>query len=872
MTNLRLAFRALALCILLCCFAQVSGQSNEGNIWYFGEGHGLNFNPGADLVIADANAMATFEGCAIICDDLGEVLFYTNGGGRPNDTPDEPGTIWNRNDGVLYDMNGLEGGGWSSQQSSIIIPVPEQTDRYFLFTMDEGERVVTGTPKRGLSVFEIDMTANGGLGAVVDYREAIVPEVSEGLAVCRHSNGVDYWLALLEPNQIRYNIYQISTLGFFLASSVAAPFPPGFSQANPAPLRFSPDGQHFYAPGALYSFNPGNGQLSDFKLIPNPFSYGVTFSPNSQYLYLYREEYEARRTILRYATKVPAPIETEEVISSYLTPRLGGQMQVAPDGNIYFVEADFFTRQTSVSVINCPNSLTPCVENDVASFPATFFNPVGLPNFTDHFFINNDTFPEIEVIIEATQDSICIGEPSTLTALAAEPGVTYRWSTGASTAAITVDQPGRYGVTVTDGCCNGGATEIELGIPFVVPELSIFGDTLLCQEDFTVLTAVAPDALTLRWSTGDFSPNLFVEESGTYTVTVTNACGRSNTGSVDVRFLDQLRPDFVAEVFDNPCFGDAEGAIELGFEQANPPYTFAWFDNQNNPLGSGSRIENLEVGEYRVDIRPLAEDCVFTYDFLVDQPAALEVLTSVVTTDCGEERGSRLEVQVEGGSPDYRYRYAADSAFVESSSAVLLPGNYIVTVLDANLCEQSSDPITIVASEVLIVELVGPTEPVAQGRPFQLEVRSNRDLSGAQLEWFPADAINCSDCPVVSTSLLEDTDYAVRVSFPDGCTLVAEWSVVADKTRRVYVPNAFSPNQDGQNETLRVYVGDGVNEVRQFRIFSRWGALLHDDPQLAWDGRTKGQPVQNGIYTWMAEVEFLDGEREVFSGDVLLVR
>ena len=157
--------KTLIYLLLLVSFPLLIIAQPETYNWYFGNQYGLNFSSGIPEEITDS-AIRTFEGCAAVSDAEGNILFYTNGGGRDPATGQAPGTIWNRNNEVMYDMSFTEGGGWSSAQSSLIIPKPGQDSVYYLFTMEEAEsNMGDGIPDqplgRGLSYFEVDMRLNG---------------------------------------------------------------------------------------------------------------------------------------------------------------------------------------------------------------------------------------------------------------------------------------------------------------------------------------------------------------------------------------------------------------------------------------------------------------------------------------------------------------------------------------------------------------------------------------------------------------------------------------------------------------------------------------------------------------------------------------
>ena len=97
--------------------------------------------------------------------------------------------------------------------------------------------------------------------------------------------------------------------------------------------------------------------------------------------------------------------------------------------------------------------------------------------------------------------------------------------------------------------------------------------------------------------------------------------------------------------------------------------------------------------------------------------------------------------------------------------------------------------------------------------------------------------------------------------------------------RQVFFPNAFSPNDDGMNDFFLPFDGGDVELVTYCRVFDRWGGNVYEfynfqpnDFSVAWDGTTKGQPANQGVYAWMAEVVFRDGFVQQFEGDVVLIR
>jgi gliding motility-associated-like protein len=96
----------------------------------------------------------------------------------------------------------------------------------------------------------------------------------------------------------------------------------------------------------------------------------------------------------------------------------------------------------------------------------------------------------------------------------------------------------------------------------------------------------------------------------------------------------------------------------------------------------------------------------------------------------------------------------------------------------------------------------------------------------------------------------------------------------------VYIPNIFSPNGDGENDEFTIFADQkAVVNIHYLQVYSRWGELLwerHDFPpndvSLGWDGTFQGLPMNPAVFVYQAELEFIDGRKELFKGDVTLER
>lgn len=466
-------FTTPMLALLLCCLSGIAQK--EANVWHFGHGQGLDFNSGEAVQIT--GAMSTYEGCTAYCDSMGNLLFYSNGGGRIPLGGQSTGIIWNRNHEIMYDMQGLEGGGWSAGQSSVIVPAPGEPDVYYLFTVDEVEHYVDATPEilalqpngRGLRYFKIDMTLNDGLGEVTVADVEVYDYALEGLCAIRHANGSDYWI-LINQDTTGVGVYSVTPDGVAL-SSVFETEEPLLSSIKASPSTAIPGVaccHKVVASGKyLLDFDLETGILSNPETLPAVGSEAVEFSHNGFYLYstlsgggLGTQELVRYNLLTAWELDVSA-VSTQEVIEPDITAYY---MQLAPDHKIYFTWLNF-QGECFVGSIDCPNNTAPSVTHERYNYgsddDSLFFT---LPNFSPWIFYSLD----IDAI-EFGPDTVFLCEGDSLIL---DAGVGNYWEWGGdcfsgpeetwpdnSTRFFTVTQPGTYVACVNGPCSDGEGAE-----------------------------------------------------------------------------------------------------------------------------------------------------------------------------------------------------------------------------------------------------------------------------------------------------------------------------------------------------------------------------------------------------------------------------
>lgn len=351
--------RIKIILLLLSLSPLIVWAQNQNNNWHFGNGAAINFNSGTPVSIT-TSAIVSVEGCASVSDPTtGALLFYTNGL-----------QIWNANNTVMPNGNGLLAGAASSAtQGVVIVAYPNQPQKYFVFTVDEA----LNSGNNGFRYSIVDMTLNNGLGDVVPTQKNILIQTNttERLSVASKADGSGFWVLIHERGNNVFKAYEVNANGLNTTPVISAigavhstvQLPNGDDTMGY--LRFN----HDFGKVAVAVYAAKKIQIFDFDncsgIVSNPITvstldspYGLEFSPDNTKLY-YSIYYEAGLNGAIYQIDMQAPnISSSSVLvglSSSLNFQCVGALQLAPDGIIYIA----INSESWLSAITEPNVLGP---------------------------------------------------------------------------------------------------------------------------------------------------------------------------------------------------------------------------------------------------------------------------------------------------------------------------------------------------------------------------------------------------------------------------------------------------------------------------------------------------------------------------------
>lgn len=375
------------------------------------------------------------------------------------------------------------------------------------------------------------------------------------------------------------------------------------------------------------------------------------------------------------------------------------------------------------------------------------------------------------------------------------------------------------------------------------------------------------------------------DQSGNICVQAANSC-ESNppcASSLFVQVLDDsYRPQLIADSVSHlTCTGEPAKILVDIKPLAN--YIIRWTADSAGNIVAGANSSQVQVdriGNYTLDVTNTVTGCTSSKTIRVgepDIPSAAELTLQPIT--CYGKNNGVLDIgAVTGGTAPFIYALDEGPYQVAPHFPYLTPGDHHLVIEGIDGCKLDST-VAIAEPAELLVTLDPDTtihlgQEVSLWKDDQINYPDRRDqlIVSAPLT---IDML-CDTCmyqPVTSFR------YEVTVLDSNGCKATDDRTIVVERARRVFIPNVFAPDSPLDNAVFRIYCGEDVERIRSFRVYSRWGRSILDqndlapnDPAMGWDGRINGEKAGPSVFLYIAEIQFKDGETELFRGDVTLVR
>jgi gliding motility-associated-like protein len=385
---------------------------------------------------------------------------------------------------------------------------------------------------------------------------------------------------------------------------------------------------------------------------------------------------------------------------------------------------------------------------------------------------------------------------------------------------------------VTDACGNTATGSFDFVVSPLAVSIFAGNDTVICPGTNANLLATG-NFTSVQWLNGPATENFNVQNSGNYQVTATlNGCSLTDVVNVSIVTLPNwdLGPDVTV------C--------------ADLPYSYT--TNQSVLWGNGTTSNSLPVsatgmiyGTYFYLGCPISDSALVT----VVEPPIID-LGNDTTLCTGEALNFSFNEQITWNGS------VLSSTYIANSSG-LLTASYSDGVCVA------SDSVIISYLDPIVIP-IGNNYTFCQGDTITLTATSP---TAGYFLWF--DGTELSTHP-----FFESGNYSVTVS--NACETVSrDWNMeFEDCNIYVYIPNSFTPNNDGINDIWYPQI-NGWTEVETI-VFDRWGQVVFtsENPNTPWVGEIRNGDyfAADGVYSYLIKAKFTSGEAREFNGFIVLIR
>ncbi len=865
-------YKSTLFIIGVLLFISLKCNAQYDKVWAFGDSAGVDFSSNPPVPIK--TGISTTEGCATICDDNGQLLFYTDGT-----------YVWNKNHQVMpngSDLVSLSLGKtrtYSTAQAAIIVPLPGSNKMYYVFSLTHCG--LTDVNASELYYSLVDMTLDKGNGDVVAAAKGIL--LDKGLQermVAVSDDNCNIWLlntsfGMDELKARNIGIDGLDTVPVISKKSAGI----GYGGLRLVGMDISPDRSKLAITQgnlALYDFDVHSGRISNERVLDdrNAGYYSVAFSPDNTKLYANN----MGKIILRDDTSFVFQFDVStgnasaigqssvglETIQGADTMRFGGALKRAPDGKIYLITG----ANRSLGVINRPN--LPGLNCDIkiaglSLLPGTN-TFLGLPtplviSRNNHYSSRTDT------VFCADSFLITAGNPS---------GTEHIWEDGNTGESRQVYHSGTYWVRykLWNQKCEVHVDTFHVNIHNIPKYYTTTIFTGKCQADTFTMIANNLNQTHYLWEDGvTTGKTRKISKSGIYWVSYLD-------DSACVHYVDTFivtYPEKDYEVSFNADTLICENEI-IQFENTSDSHfnSFTWlFGNGDTSLSENPSYSYTKEGNYLVQlvgkIDGICPDTAYK-TIVVDAP--LQVSFTVMADSICIGNNINFHHQLSGNTIS-NLHWNFGNNITQSSTDNIVPHAFdragtIPVTLSARFraCPSDSFTKTVYIFDLPVINLGSDNGLCINAAPLYLKNLAPAAVGSYHYLWNTGDT-------TPGIQVKHPGTYSLTLSSgPLGCSSTE--SVTITKDCYIDIPNAFTPNGDGLNDYFfpRQLLSRNITAFKM-QVFNRWGQAVFETYSWAgrgWDGRLNGRLQPEGVYIYVIELTIDGSKNERYQGNVMLMR
>jgi len=319
---------------------------------------------------------------------------------------------------------------------------------------------------------------------------------------------------------------------------------------------------------------------------------------------------------------------------------------------------------------------------------------------------------------------------------------------------------------------------------------------------------------------------------------------------------------------DITCFGKSNGMIDLTVSPAGLLYNYQL--EPGSKVNTTGKFDSLQQGSYMIVV-VTAQECSDTSYANINEPDELIITDiDIQLATCDKDNG-KIALTTNGTGEIFYTLRPATFINTEGFFTDVAPGYYTISVRDANFCSVDS------------LIYVGAYPNLFTSSMTHEDLRCNGWGTEGSAEVFPSNGVEpytylWNTDPPLSEKKISNLYYGwyfVNITDATGCeTSDTVYINPGSCCENIYIPNAFTPNGDGNNDEWKLVTSTGLS-IDQFAVFNRWGEKIwySTDQRTSWDGRRNGTLVETGTYFYLLRYKCLtDGKNYIKKGDVMVLK
>jgi len=455
--------------------------------------------------------------------------------------------------------------------------------------------------------------------------------------------------------------------------------------------------------------------------------------------------------------------------------------------------------------------------------------------------------------------------------------IKYLWVPSNGITDVTVSNPfasplstTNYTLLVSNGACTDTISQ-----DVVVFDLKVFAgnDTTACDGTVLLTATAFGDSVNFIWSSDplftdtlntslkDSTAYVTITTLTTFYVKIENGMCESSD-SINVDFLIVVSP----VVADDPtCNSKCDGFAKVIATSGQPPYLYFWSTGATT-----DSISALCAGTYTCTVTD-ANLCFSVSSITLTDPPKILISMDSVNIPCEEKCIGEANANISGGVPPYTYLW--NNGQTINPITDLCAGEYYLTATDFNKCIIVDSTVIIEDPILKNISVWTDDDTIFNGQSTNIY---STVIPNCTYTWTPAIGLSNENIPDPVATPMITTTYYLLIQDPYGCEYIDSLKIYVEDVicdePYIFVPNAFTPNGDNNNDVI--FVRGKIIEEMYFAVFNRWGEKVFESTNQdhGWDGTYKGEKAQPGVFVYYLDLTCYGHRTFNKKGNITLIR